>query len=496
MDLEQIRKIYFIGLGGIGMSAAAGLAQEHGFAVAGSDAASVYPPAKDILAEHNIAVGVGYSRERIAASGADLFVVSSGEDSHNPEVAWLLEQGREYVSFCELLYELSSEKLRVVVAGTHGKSTTAGMLGHALRSIDDSSFMVGAVLKNYDTNFHSGQGHYIVFEGDEYKSTFDDPTPKMHYYKGDVLVLTNLEFDHPDIYLNLEEIKHEFRDLVANLPDDGIIVYNADNQNLADVAYRETGRSFTFGVHNAAHVQVSDIGYGDGGPTTITVRNKLDPANERLETYETMLPGEINVYNALAAITTLRALGFQPEVVRQHIASYEGVKRRFDVLTPLSSPLEKGGLGGVVVVDDYAHHATAVRETLEAARRKYFTARSSSLAPHSSPTLWAVFEPHTYSRTKATLAELSESFNAADQVLLAPMYAAREKGTNLGINDTEVLAAIQAHQPHTRLVADKTETLDILKKELRPGDVVVVMAVGSFNRLAYELSEWLSINSK
>ena len=515
MNLEQVSKIYFIGMGGIGMSAAAGLAGEQGFVVLGSDAHTIYPPAKDVLDQHGIEVGVGYSADRIAGSGADLFVVSSGEDQHNPEVAWLLGQNIPYVSFCELLHELAQDKIRVVVSGTHGKSTTAGLLGHIFKNIDDSSFMVGAVLKNYSANFYSGQGHYFIFEGDEYKSTFDDPTPKMHYYKGDVLVLTNLEFDHPDVFANLEEIKQEFQELVARLPDDGIVVYNADDKNLADVVYREGKRAFGFSLHNPSDMQATDITYTDAG-AIFTIINKLDPDNTRSERYEISLPGEINVYNALSAIATLRALGFEPELVQQYLLSYTGLKRRFDVL------LE----GPITIIDDYAHHPTAVRETLEAARMRLGQTQSlelssfakasadkgvmsqevgqdtyksdihnSKLITHNS-VLWAVYEPHTYSRTRATLGELAKSFGSADQVLLAPMYGARETGTDPGVSNEQVLEAIAEHQPNTRLLKDKQEAVDILKAEAKSGDIIVVMAVGSFNHLAYELSDWLQTNSK
>ncbi len=498
MNLDNIHKIYFIGMGGIGMSAAAGLAKEHGLSVLGSDASNIYPPAKDVLDMHGIEVGVGYNKERIASSGADLFVVSSGEDVHNPEVAWLISQNIPYISFCELLHELAQDKIRIVVAGTHGKSTTAGLLGHIFRNIDDSSFMVGAVLKNYDANFYSGQGHYFIFEGDEYKSTFDDPTPKMHYYKGDVLVLTNLEFDHPDVFANLEEIKQEFQELVAGLPDDGIIVYNADDKNLADVVYREGKRAFGFSLHNSSDLQATSITYTESG-AIFTIVNRLDPDNTRSERYETSLPGEINIYNALAAIATLRALGFEPELVQKYLLSYIGVKRRFDVL--LESP--------ITIIDDYAHHPTAVRETLEAARMCLGQTRNtefqisnfkfqiekpksqmiSSTLPHDS-VLWAVYEPHTYSRTRATINELAESFGSADQVLLAPMYGAREAGTDPGITNQEVMEAIGVHQPNVRLLKNKQEAIDILKADALPGDIIVVMAVGSFNRLAYELKEW------
>ncbi len=467
MDISQVEKIYFVGIGGIAMSATAGLAQESGFAVLGSDAATIYPPAKNILEDKGIEVFFGYHEEQIAQSGADLFVVSAGETEENPEVAWLVREGVEFISFAELLYQLSQDKIRVVVAGTHGKSSTSGWLGHALKNIDDSSFMVGAVLKEYESNFHSGEGHYIVFEGDEYKSTYADPTPKMHYYKGDILVLTNLEFDHPDVFANLEEIKGEFRELVSHVPDDGLIIYNADNADLADIVYRETGRSFTFGVHHTAHMRAVDIQYHDEG-SSFTVVNNLDPDNERTEHYDVNLPGEINVYNALAVITVLRALGFQQELVQKYVQSYQGVKRRFDVLHE----------GDITIVDDYAHHATAVRETIAAAKTRFPEQR-----------LWVVFEPHTYSRTKVTLPELSESFGQADQVLLAHMYGAREHQNTTGITDEQVLREIQAHQPNTRLIASKEEALQILQAECTAGDVVIVMAVGSFNRLAYEFKE-------
>lgn len=495
MDLQNVRKIYFIGIGGIAMSAAAGLAQEQGYEVMGSDAATVYPPAKTVLEEHGIHVLSGYSRDQVASSGADLYVVSAGESAQNPEVAWLIEEDIPFISFPELLYALSQDKLRIVVAGTHGKSTTSGWLGHALREIDDSSYMVGAVLKDYNANFYSGTGHYIVFEGDEYKATVDDPTPKMHYYKGDMLVLTNLEFDHPDVFANLDEIKTEFRELVANVPDDGLIIYNGDNADLADVVYRETGRSFTFGIQHSAHMQATEILYHGGG-STFAVVNRLDPENIRTERYEIALPGEINIYNALAVITTLRALGFQQELVQRHLLTYSGVKRRFEIIYPLSSPPNIGGVGlsdevlaklegGITVVDDYAHHPTAVRETLVAAKTRF---------PHAR--VWAIFEPHTYSRTKATLPELVASFDAADQVLLAHIYGAREHQNNAGITDSEVLSAVAAHYTHIRPVATKQEALAILEQELAPGDVAIVMAVGSFNRLAYELAEWLKNSGK
>ena len=165
------------------MSAVAGLAKRMEFEVSGSDSTEVYSPAKDILDREGIAYTVGYSADAIANAKADLYIVSAGETENNSEVAYILENKLPYAPFAELLYELTKEKLRVVVAGTHGKSTTTGLIGHVLKELDDASFMTGAVLQNYESNFYSGDGHYFIIEGDEYKSAFDDPIPKFQYYR-------------------------------------------------------------------------------------------------------------------------------------------------------------------------------------------------------------------------------------------------------------------------------------------------------------------------
>ena len=166
-----------------------------------------------------------------------MYIASSGEGLDNPEMAYLQEQDIIPHSFSELLASLAQDKLRVVVAGTHGKSTTTGLLGKTLQEADDSSFMTGAILQHDETNFHVGEGHYFVFEGDEYKALYDDPTPKFHQYKADILLLTNLEFDHPDIFSSLEEMQDEFRHLIAFLPTDGLAVYNADDIALTQLMH-------------------------------------------------------------------------------------------------------------------------------------------------------------------------------------------------------------------------------------------------------------------
>lgn len=482
-NLEQIlskddARIYFVGIGGIAMSATANIARSFGYEVSGSDSREVYSPAKDVLDKNKITYTQGYNQQNIIDSKADLFILSAGEDVRNPEVKYILDNNLPRIGFAELLYELSKDLLRIVVTGTHGKSTTTGLLGHLVKNLDNSSFVAGGVLQNYDSNFYKGDGHYFVFEGDEYKEQFDDPTPKFHYYKPDILVLTNLEYDHPDQFASLEDLEREFSLLIESMPPDGLIVYNADDPTLVKLVHLSNVTSIGFGLDEASDFQATEIVYGE--QTAFSVRNKFtnNPLEKLLgatEEYKIQLPGKINVYNALAAIATLRTLGFSRENFVIDLLTYMGIKRRFEIV---------GTKNGITIIDDYAHHPTAVRETLEAARVKY---------PNSK--IWAVFEPHTYSRTIATLPDLAKAFDAADEVLISNIYPARESTKDATITSQEVADAVNKQRPNVkdpvRLVRDKQQATDILNKEAKSSDVVIIMAVGSFNRLAYELIQVL-----
>ncbi len=472
------------------MSASAGIARGFGYDLAGSDSKEIYHPARAVLDREKIAYFIGYDEKNIKKSKAGIYIISAGEDLNNPEVKFIYDNHLPHYSFSELLYELAKDNLRIVVTGTHGKSTTAGLIGHIVKNLDDSSFMVGAVLQNYQSNFYKGKGHYFVFEGDEYKAEFDDPTPKFHYYKPDILVLTNLEFDHPDIFESLEALEREFNQLIEALPEDGLIVYNADDANISKLAHRSTAASVSFGIENEADIKAENIKY-DSQYTTIEVKSKhasniSAKVSGQTESYKIRLPGKMNVYNALGAIALFRTLGFGQEQIALDLLSYQGVKRRFELVSVKN---------GIIIIDDYAHHPTAVKETLDAARLRYFPPTSNIQSPTSK--LWAVFEPHTFSRTKATLPELAKAFDAADEVLISDIYPAREKASGANITSAEIIEAVGNHnskfQIHNsiRLVKNKSKAMDILKTELKPSDAVIIMAVGNFNRLAYELKDVL-----
>ncbi len=468
INLDEVKKIYFIGIGGIGMSAAAGIAQERGFEVSGSDSKEIYEPAKSVLDSHDIPYNIGYDASHIDEFQADLYVASSGEDLNNPEVARLNEQDITLYSFSEFLYAIAKDELRVVVSGTHGKSTTSGLLGKTLELADNSSFMTGGVMQGSDTNFHNGDGHYFVFEGDEYKALHDDPTPKFQQYHADILVLTNLEYDHPDMFASFEDLVSEFRILIEKMPADGLITFNADNISLVQLMHESNIGQVSFGIHNSADFQAQNIQYTDKGTEFDVIWTKQG-AMPLTENYQTNLLGEMNVYNTLSVIATLRTLGFSQEIVQQGLSEYHGVKRRFELI---------GERSGVTIFDDYAHHPTEIKATLAAARTRF-----------PDKTIWAVFEPHTFSRTQTVLPELVESFGDADKVLISEIYSAREQGSTATIHGNQVVEGIKKHHSDVRLVNNKNEALEILKSELKPGDVVIIMSVGSFNTLAKKLIE-------
>lgn len=467
MDLHDNSKIYFIGIGGIAMSATAGIAKQLGYEVLGSDSKAIYDPAKSVLDDLSIPYFIGYDRQQLIDSKSDFFVASAGEDLSNPEIAYLRENDIHIYSLSQILYELSKEKLRIVVTGTHGKSTTTAMLGKTLQEIDDSSFMTGAVLINERRNFHLGDGHYFVFEGDEYKALFDDPTPKFQQYQPDLVVLTNLEFDHPDVFSSIEELKSELAELLDKMPDDGVIVFNADSAELVKVVHTSNLGQISFGIDNPADFVAKNLITSQDNTTFDVIKKDLTTKQEVVEQYKVNAFGKINVYNALGVIATLRTLGFSKDDVQNGLDEFTGIKRRFEYI---------GEKNGVKVFDDYAHHPTAVKETIDLARLRFPDRK-----------IWAIFEPHTFSRTESILDELAKAFTKADEVLLAEIYPAREKKTENSITGAKVVEAIKEFQPNTRLVDNKATALEILQSEIKAGDIVVVMAVGSFNTLASEL---------
>lgn len=465
MILDGVKKIYFIGIGGIGMSAVAGIAKARGFEVSGSDASDVYEPALGILKKYQIPFMIGYKAENF--SGADLVVTTAAVDDSNPEVAKAVEAEAKIVSYPELLGELIQDKKRLVVVGTHGKGTTSGLLGYVLKELRDDSFFVGAVLTDLNTNFHYGKGDLIVVEGDEYKSSHDNLLPKFYYYKPDILLINNLEFDHPDMYPDLNAVKKVFAELAESVPTNGKIIYNADDKNVVDVVKNASAEKIGFGFQNLeAGIKATQPVLVGGFFETRIHANELDFAVQGI------LPGDLYAHNYLSASATLLALGISPDQFVSLFKKYSGVKRRYEIIFDQ----------GITIIDDYAHHPTAVKNTIDATRAKYPNRR-----------IVCFFEPHTFSRTKETLSELKDAFGGADLIYLAEVYPAREQKLMTSITGQEVVDTVKEAHPELSdriiYVKDKNDALEKFKNEVKEGDVLVVMAVGSFNTLVYDLMQ-------
>jgi UDP-N-acetylmuramate--L-alanine ligase len=454
LDLSGVKKIYFIGIGGIGMSAVAGIAKAKNFEVSGSDEAGIYEPAKGVLDYFQIRYKIGYSAENFER--ADLVVVMAGIDATNPELAKALALAIKIVSYAELLGTLTADKRRIVVVGAHGKGTTSGLLGYTLKNIEDSSFFVGAVLKQLKTNFYYGLGSNFVLEGDEYKAGYNDLTPKFMYYNPDILLINNLEWDHPDIYKSFEDFKKVFENLVLSLHQKSIIVYNADDPVAVELATKSTAKKISFGFENKNADLFAQKPVADKENNFVS-KVKYGAVNF---TFKSFFPGLVYGYDNLAAIATLSAMAYKPEQFLKSIENFKGVKRRFEIIED----------SDITIIDDYAHHPTAVRMTLEATRQKYPRRR-----------IIAFFVPHTYSRTKETIAELAKAFTAADLAFISEIYPARELKLPESITGQEVVQQISKNHENVTYVTDELQAKQKFKEIVHKGDVVVVMSVGPYH---------------
>lgn len=470
-DLSLVKRIYFIGIGGIGMSAVAGIAKDRGYEVSGSDSTDIYQPSKGVLDRFDIPYKIGYNVENFPEN-IDLVVTTSAIDYKNMELQRAVEKLIPVISFAELLSVLVADKKQVVVIGTHGKGTISGLIAYVLKSLEDSGFFVGAVLNNLQTNYHYGKGPNFVIEGDEYKANFNDETPKFAYFNPHLLVINNIEHDHPDMYATLADFKKAFFDFVKKLPETSTVIYNADDENVLDVIKETKAKKVGFGFGGSADIHAEKPVY-DQGNFRIKVGNK-----EKTFTFVTKFPGMPYAYNVLAAVTALIELGHNPKEIAPLIKEYSGVKRRFEIIYDKE----------ITIIDDYAHHPTAVKQTLEATRQKYPGRR-----------IICFFEPHTYSRTKETLASLATSFASADLVYIAEVYPAREQKLPSSITGEEVVMEVKKHQPKEKVdsihyVSGKGDALEKFNKAVKKDDVCIVMAVGAFNTLVYDLkSSWEQI---
>jgi UDP-N-acetylmuramate--alanine ligase len=439
--------IHIIGIGGTGLSAIAKVLHERGEAVTGSDQA----PSPYAQALQALGVPVTYGHAAANVGRARLVLVSSAVAQDNPEVVAAQLQGIPVVRREQYFGELTAGYRTVAVAGTHGKSTTTAMIAWILDQAGrDPTFILGGVAVDLGTNARAGKGIEFVVEADEYDRAFLGLHPS-------VAVVTNIEHDHPDCYPTPGDFRAAFEVFGAQVQD--LLIACADDPAAATLAPAGV-RRISYAVHGLADWRAADLKPNAEGGTTFTAwRHDL-----RLGSVSLNLPGEHNVSNALAALAATDQLGIPFATSSPALETFHGVGRRFEVL---------GQAGGVTVIDDYAHHPSEIRATLQAARQRY---------PQAD--VWAVFQPHTFSRTRALMAGFADAFGDADHVLVTEIFAAREQPD--GATSGRRLVEAMTH-PQARFVSSLDEALAVLQAEVHPGSVVVTLSAGDANRVGKDL---------
>lgn len=465
---DSVKSVHLIGVAGTGMGAFAGLLKQAGYDVRGSDQ-NVYSPMKEKLAEWQIEVRMPYAAQNLLPK-PDLTIVGNVIRSDNPEAVFAREQDFCQMSFPEALGALFLEKQKsLVVAGTHGKTTSSALLAHALLCAGrDPGFLIGGIPQNLGESFRCSEApeHYFVVEGDEYDTAYFDKGPKFLHYRPHMVLCTSIEFDHADIYPNLEAIVGRFAELFSLLKPDGRLVYCAQDSNIPSALSKVElrGKPVSYGKsgdYQAAHVQE------DASGLSFEVMYQGKPQG----LIRLGLSGEHGVLNALGCYAILNEAGLSHDEIALGFASFRGVKRRME---------EVGTVKGITVVDDFAHHPTAVRTTLEGARRRYGTRP-----------IWALFEPRSASSCRKVFQnDYAQSFGAADRVLIAPTGRDLPKEIALDVGH---LAQDLRDLSLSAFAMPSIETMVAMVKAEVPEDCVVMcLSNGSFGNIHRQILDALA----
>ncbi len=454
--MKDIKNIYLIAICGTGMAALAGLLKGAGYNVSGSDA-NIYPPMSVLLDNAGIPVLPGYHKANIT-DDIDLVIVGNAVSKSNEEVQAVLDAGLEYMSFPEALSRFFLEgRKSLVVTGTHGKTTTTALLSWVLYASERKpGFMVGGWLKNFDNNHLVPEGDYFVTEGDEYDSAFFDKGPKFLHYRPDASILTGIEFDHADIFADLDQIKDAFRKYVRLIRPEGVILVKHADANIQDVLQEAVCKVETYGYLDGADWQIENYRF-EGGFGTFTLSHR----GQKQGDFQLAMIGRHNVENAAAVAALCLGLGLTADEINSAFKSFQGIKRRQEVVG-----VEKG----VTVLDDFAHHPTAIRLTLEAVKEAYPGQR-----------VWAVFEPRSAtSRRKVFEQDFPGSFLAADKVVIAGLFAPEKISQEDRLDPEQVVAHLIEKGTDAHFIEDVDAIVSFMAENLKSGDVVLVMSSGGF----------------
>ena len=462
MSEERIKQVHFIGVGGVGMSGIARVAHDQGMQVSGSDIKESRYTKQ--LREAGITVFIGQKAENIP-EGDPGVVISTAILENNPELIEARRRGLEIWHRAQMLAHLGVGLDTLAVAGTHGKTTTSSMLASALDALGaDPTFLIGGIVRAYGTNAHSGTGDHYVVEADESDKSFTYLSPK-------AVLVTNIEADHLDHYKDLDEIYDKFHDFMGLVPEDGVIVACGDEPHVVEIARSEGRRMYTYGFNEGCDVRITSYEpHGIGSRYTAVM-----PDGTQVEGAIKQNPGRHNVLNATGVVTLLWALGFDAAKVAQALSGFAGVRRRFDLV---------GEVGGVTVVDDYAHHPTEIAATISAA------------AGLGYKHVHVLFQPHRYSRaplfTQVLHDEFGAAFDKADSVTFMDVYPAGEAPVP-GVSGKTFLNVVLEHEGHPQadFVAHRVDVVPHLMDKLQPGDLVITMGAGDVTAMGPQIIDAL-----
>ncbi|MEP7382398.1 MAG: Mur ligase family protein [Gemmatimonadota bacterium] len=458
LDPTSVRRVHLVGVAGTGMGAFAGMLKAAGYRVTGSDE-NVYPPMSDMLRKWEIEVYTPYTPANLDRAHPDLVIIGNVIRRVNVEATAARERGLPLMSFPAAFGALvAAGRHSVVIAGTHGKTTTSALMGHVLAAAGrDPTFLIGGVTLNYGGNFRLGAGAHVVVEGDEYDTAYWDKGPKFLHYRARTALLTSIEFDHADIYRDMAHYESSYARFAASLPENGWLGVAASYPGAVALA-RAHARApvMTYAWEHAADYRGHDARFSEEG-----AQFSIDgPAGESLELILPM-SGFHNLENATGVYAAARSLGLAPDEIATGFASFLGVKRRQEA---------RGEIGGILVIDDFAHHPTAVRETILALRQRYPSRR-----------LWAVFEPRSNtSRRNIHQGEYETAFDAAQCVVLRLPEAHDQVPADEQLNVPAIVRALGAKGIDARASADVGELVADVARAARPNDLILVMSNGAF----------------
>ena len=474
--MDKKKHVHLIGICGTAMASLAGMLKQRGFRVTGSDAAA-YPPMSDFLEEQGIPIAQPFDIRNLDPR-PDLVVVGNAISRGNVELEHVLDQRIPLCSLPQLLHdEFLRSKEVLVVAGTHGKTTTTSMLAWMFHTAGlQPSYLIGGIAENFGSSFHLGQGKHFILEGDEYDTAFFDKGPKFLHYFPDSVILTSVEFDHADIYKDLDAVETAFKRLVNLVPRRGrIIAFDGAAGESAESASLERCLSKAFcpveryGAGPRSNWRIADLRLEPARTSWSVLHDGHSWAD-----FEFPLAGEYNVWNATAAAALAARSGITKEEIAAALKTFKSVKRRLEV---------KAQVNGITIIDDFAHHPTAIAGTLKALRARYAGAR-----------LWAILEPRSNTlRRRVLQSDLARSLGLADEIVVAAVFRSEAVPENERLELPALAAEIEQNGGRVRLLADADAIVETIAREMHSGDVVAILSNGGFGGIYEKLPARLRV---